>query len=240
MANLYLEELEIGTRSVTGPYLISQDEIVRFAKQYDPIPRHSDEQVAARPMFGGLTASGSHTIAIFILLTSQLRPDFHVLVGSGWDELRLPNAVRPGDEPDLEMTVLELRESKSKSDRGIVRNRNLMRHQKRAACEFIANYAARTDVALDQGNLDASAHLLCAHGRRCDRLPPARRNARRTHFISCNSNRGQEAAALGARLRELRWKNSAWLATAETIAGWNGFEIRNAGSGRSPVRKRSG
>jgi|HubBroStandDraft_3_1064219.scaffolds.fasta_scaffold459128_2 hypothetical protein len=50
----------------------------------------------------------------------------------------------------------------------------------------------------------------------------------------------QEAAALGARLRELRWKNSAWLATAETIAGWNGFEIRNAGSGRSPVRKRSG
>jgi hypothetical protein len=50
----------------------------------------------------------------------------------------------------------------------------------------------------------------------------------------------QEAAARGARLRELRWKNSAWLATAETIAGWNGFEIRNAGSGRSPVRKRSG
>ena len=50
----------------------------------------------------------------------------------------------------------------------------------------------------------------------------------------------QEAAARGARLREFRWKNNAWLATAETIAGWNGFEIRNAGSGRSPVRKRSG
>jgi hypothetical protein len=47
-------------------------------------------------------------------------------------------------------------------------------------------------------------------------------------------------ATLGVRLRELRWKNSAWLATAETIAGWNGFEIRKAGSGRSPVRKRSG
>jgi hypothetical protein len=50
----------------------------------------------------------------------------------------------------------------------------------------------------------------------------------------------QDAAARGVRLRELRWKNSAWLATAETIAGWNGLEIRNAGSGRSPVRKRSG
>lgn len=50
----------------------------------------------------------------------------------------------------------------------------------------------------------------------------------------------QDAAARAVRLRELRWKNSAWLATADTIAGWNGFEIRNAGSGRSPVRKRSG
>jgi hypothetical protein len=47
-------------------------------------------------------------------------------------------------------------------------------------------------------------------------------------------------ATLGVRLRELRWKNSAWLATADTIAGWNGLEIRKAGSGRSPVRKRSG
>src|SRR4029077_6346420 len=47
-------------------------------------------------------------------------------------------------------------------------------------------------------------------------------------------------ATFGARFFELRWKNSAWLATAETMAGWNGFEIRNAGSGRSPVRKRSG
>src|SRR3569833_4590812 len=50
----------------------------------------------------------------------------------------------------------------------------------------------------------------------------------------------RQAAGLGMRLRELRWKNSAWLATADTIAGWKGFEIRNAGSGRSPVRKRSG
>jgi hypothetical protein len=52
--------------------------------------------------------------------------------------------------------------------------------------------------------------------------------------------RPQEAAARCVRLRELRWKNSAWLATADTIAGWNGLEIRKAGSGRSPVRKRSG
>jgi acyl dehydratase len=49
----------------------------------------------------------------------------------GWDELRLPNAVRPDDALDLETTVLEMRESKSKSDRGIVRNRVLLHNQRR-------------------------------------------------------------------------------------------------------------
>jgi len=129
-----------GSRSVAGPYLLSKDEIIRFAKQYDPVPRHIDEQAAAHSVFGGLTASGSHTFAIFILLTSQLQPHFQVLMGLGWDEVRLPNAVRAGDELDLEMTVLEMRESKSKSDRGIVRNRNLLRNQKReTVLECISN-----------------------------------------------------------------------------------------------------
>ena len=67
---------------------------------------------------------------------------------------------------------------------------------------------------------------------------PAHPSARRISFLHDASS--LRYATLGALLRELRWKNSAWLALAETIAGWNGFEIRNAGSGRSPVRKRSG
>jgi acyl dehydratase len=49
----------------------------------------------------------------------------------GWDELRLPNPVHPGDELDLEVTVLEKRESKSKPDRGIVRDQARLRNQRR-------------------------------------------------------------------------------------------------------------
>jgi acyl dehydratase len=140
MINLYFEELQVGNCSRAGPYLLSKDEIIRFAKQYDPIPRHIDEEAAARSAFGGLTASGSHTFAIYILLTGQLQPHFQVLMGLGWDEVKLPNPVRPGDELDLEMTVLEMRPSKSKSDRGIVRNRNILRNQKReAVLECISN-----------------------------------------------------------------------------------------------------
>jgi acyl dehydratase len=61
MTNLYFEELEIGTRSAAGPYPVSRDEIIQCAKQYDPVPRHIDEEAAARSIFGGLTACSAHT-----------------------------------------------------------------------------------------------------------------------------------------------------------------------------------
>ena len=93
--------------------------------------RHLDEEVAARFIFGELTASSAHTFAVFISLTSKLQPLRRVLAGMGWDELRLPNPVRPGDELDLELIVLEKRESKSKPDRGIVRNQVRLRNQRR-------------------------------------------------------------------------------------------------------------
>src|SRR6476661_6457207 len=54
MTNLYFEELEIGTRSAAGPYLVPKDKIIQFAKQYDPVSRHIDEEAAARSIFGGL------------------------------------------------------------------------------------------------------------------------------------------------------------------------------------------
>ena len=129
MTQLYFEDAEIGMTSKAGPYLVSKEEIVQFAKQYDPAPRHLDEEAAARSIFGGLTASSAHTFSIFISLTPKLQPRLHALAGMGWDELRLPNPVRPGDELDLEMIVLEKRESKSKPDRGIVRNQIRVRNQ---------------------------------------------------------------------------------------------------------------
>ena len=96
MTYLYFEELEIGTRSAAGPYLVSRDEIIQFAKQYDPVPRHIDEEAAARSIFGGLTASSAHTFSIFVLLTTRLQPRLRVLAGLDWNGLRLPYAVRPG------------------------------------------------------------------------------------------------------------------------------------------------
>jgi acyl dehydratase len=152
--NLYFDDAEVGTSLLAGPYLVTKSEIIQFAKQYDPIPRHIDEQAAARSIFGGLTACAAHTFSIFVLLTTRLQPRLHVLAGTGWDELRLPNPVRPDDVLDLEVSVLEKRESKSKSDRGIVRNQILLRNQRReTVLQCISNtlVARRPDANAPSG-----------------------------------------------------------------------------------------
>jgi acyl dehydratase len=132
MTSLYFEEAEVGKLRVAGPYLVLRDEIIEFAKKYDPQPFHTNEEAAARSVFAGLTASAAHTFAIVISLLSRTQPfSLRVLAGLGWDELRLPIPVRPGDELGLEVTVLEKRESKSNSDRGIIRNQMHLHNQKR-------------------------------------------------------------------------------------------------------------
>jgi acyl dehydratase len=131
MSSLFFEEAEVGASRAAGPYVVSKDEIIEFARKFDPQPFHVDEEAAARSMFAGLTASGAHTFAIVISLLSKTEPSLRVLAGLGWDELRLPIPVRPGDELDLEVVVLERRESKSSPDRGIVRNQMRLRNQKR-------------------------------------------------------------------------------------------------------------
>ena len=127
---LYFEDIEIGSLRTSGPYLVSRDEIVEFAKKYDPQPRHIDEDAAAHSVAGGLTAAGSHTFAIYTALTHGFQPRLHSLAALGWDEVRLPNPVRPGDELDLTSTIVEKRESRSKPDRGIVRVEIRLRNQK--------------------------------------------------------------------------------------------------------------
>jgi acyl dehydratase len=130
MTHLYFEDAEIGMSRKAGPYRVSKEEIIEFAKKYECVPSHIDEEAAARSIFGGLTASAPHTFAIFASLALKLQPRYHVLARIGWDELRLPNPVRPEDDLDLEISLLEKRESKSKSDRGIVRDQVRLRNQK--------------------------------------------------------------------------------------------------------------
>lgn len=84
---------------------------------------------------------------------------------NGWDGLKLPNAVRPGDGLELETTVLEMRESKSKSDRGIVRARVFLRNQRHeAVLECIGNiFVARRPVTAEELGLEGHRQLVLAN-----------------------------------------------------------------------------
>jgi len=140
MSSGYFEDIGVGDSQKAGPYSVSKDEIIQFAEKYDPRPFHIDEAAAARSVFAGLSASAALTFAIFYSLTNKLHPPIHAIAALGYDELRLPNPVRPDDELDLDVRVLEKRESKSKSDRGIFRFRAFLRNQRReTVLECISN-----------------------------------------------------------------------------------------------------
>ena len=125
MNKQYLEDFAAGQVFKTGRKRVDKAEILAFAKEYDPQPYHLDEEAARRSPFGGLAASGWHTAAMTmrLLVDSEFRPAGGIL-GVGFDELSWPRAVRPGDELHVRSEVLEVRPSKSRPDRGMIRVRN--------------------------------------------------------------------------------------------------------------------
>jgi len=126
----YLEDYAVGQVYRTGRMRIDKDQILAFARQFDPQPYHLDEESARQSVFGGLAASGWHTAALTmrLLVDSEFRPA-HGILGVGFDELSWPRPVRPGDELYAESQVLEVRPSKSRPDRGLIRVRTTTLNQ---------------------------------------------------------------------------------------------------------------
>ena len=121
----FWEDIVVGERAEVGRYTFSADAIKGFARRFDPQPFHLDDQAAADSLFGALAASGWHTAALTmrLLVDSDLSPAGGI-VGAGFDELRWPRPVRPGDELRVESVVLEVRASKSRADQGVIKVRS--------------------------------------------------------------------------------------------------------------------
>jgi len=134
---LYLDDLTVGQRFVTGSLRIDTDQIKRFAGQFDPQPFHLDETSADASLFRGLAASGWHTAALTMrLMVEHGAPIAGGLIGAG-AELDWPAPTRPGDELRVETEVLEIIPSRSKPDRGIVRVRNCTLNQRDEAVQVM-------------------------------------------------------------------------------------------------------
>src|ERR1700730_424059 len=125
----YFEDLKIGDRFKSGTYKVTEEQIVSFAHEFDPQPFHLDVAVADKTMFGGLIASGWHTAAITMRLFVQTLNFAEGAIGLGVDELRWPTAVKPGDELQVEVEIVDLRESRSKPTHGVVRLRYVTTNQ---------------------------------------------------------------------------------------------------------------
>jgi acyl dehydratase len=126
----YLEDLQVGDKIQTAPVTVTEEDILDFARHFDPQPMHADPEAAARGPFKGLIASGWHTAAIVMRLTVDSNPLGSLpLLGLGVDGIQWPQPVRPGDTIQAEMEVLEIRPSKSQPGHGIVKIRSTARNQ---------------------------------------------------------------------------------------------------------------
>jgi acyl dehydratase len=126
---LYLEDLHVGQRFVSGTHHMDEERIKQFASEFDPQPFHLDEDGAKSSVFGGLAASGWHTAAVAMrLLVDGGLPLGNGIIGLGGD-LAWPKPTRPGDTLHVESEILEIVPSRSKPNQAIVKVRSITLNQ---------------------------------------------------------------------------------------------------------------
>src|SRR5690606_12771634 len=126
----YLEDFTAGQILDFPPRKVTEEEIIAFARDYDPQPSHLDKEAAKQSLFGGLCASGWHTAGIMMrLLVDNVIGQYASIGSPGVVQLRWVRPVRPDDVLHLRGEVLSVRPAQSRTDRGMVNNRYGMRDQ---------------------------------------------------------------------------------------------------------------
>lgn len=130
MIDRFYEDFKIGDRFLSGGMTLTEAAIIDFARQWDPQPFHVDAEFARKWSFGGLIASGLHTMSVTLRLWLDLGIFRACSLGSpGIGEVLFPRPVRPGDTLRVVSDIVELRPSSSKPDRGICRIRQVTINQ---------------------------------------------------------------------------------------------------------------
>lgn len=143
MSERYFEDFAVGeVFKPSGRVRVEKDEIIAFAKKFDPQFFHLDEEAARKSIFGRLVASGWHTAAMTMSFVA--RSEYRSAggtIGMGFEDMRWPAPVYPGDELQIETEVLEMRASKSRPDRGVMKLRTRTLNQNDEAVQELVAYA---------------------------------------------------------------------------------------------------
>ncbi|MEO5809941.1 MAG: MaoC family dehydratase [Sphingomicrobium sp.] len=128
---IYWEDLEVGVETRFGDYDVTREEVLEFARKYDPQPFHLDDEAAAKTHFGRLAASGWHTAAMAMsVIVGHLNAHPQAGLGSpGVDELRWLKPVYPGDRLTVRGKILDKTPSRSKSALGSIRTQTFVTNQ---------------------------------------------------------------------------------------------------------------
>jgi len=128
---MYFEDLAVGQTAELGSYDVTREEVIEFARKYDPQPFHLSDEAAAKTHFGRLAASGWHTAAMTMAVIARnvIETEQAGLGSPGVDELRWLKPVYPGDRISVASEVVEVRPSRSKPDIGAFRTKVIVTNQ---------------------------------------------------------------------------------------------------------------
>jgi acyl dehydratase len=120
----YFEDYRVGEQVEFGSYRMTEEQIVAFARDFDPQPFHVNKDAARQSVYGGLVASGWHTASAMMRMMVDHFISPKTSMGSpGMDEIRWLKPVRPGDTLRVRVTVLSAKRSTNKPDRGVIDQR---------------------------------------------------------------------------------------------------------------------
>ena len=120
MDKLWIEDIEVGSAFRTGEYGVTREDVIDFARKYDPQPFHLSETAADRTFFEGLAASGWHTAAITMRLVVTSGPPIATgIIGASVD-LTWPSPTRVGDVLHVELSVADVGSSRTNPSRGFI------------------------------------------------------------------------------------------------------------------------
>jgi acyl dehydratase len=128
---IYFEDMHVGSETEFGQYDVTREEVLEFARKYDPQPFHLSDEAAAKTHFGRIAASGWHTCAMTMaVIARKVVDEEQAGLGSpGVDELRWLKPVYPGDRLTVRGKIVEKTPSRSKPQIGVIRSQNTVTNQ---------------------------------------------------------------------------------------------------------------